>query len=56
MELFFGSFIIFLTVALALGIGVVFRGRPLRAGCRRLPGSSDCKLKALCGGVCRSQP
>lgn len=56
MQLFFGSFIIFLSVALALGISIVFRGRPLRRGCNRLPGSPGCKSKALCGGVYRSRP
>lgn len=53
MELFIGSFVIFVMTALALGIGVIFRGRPMAAGCRRLPGESRCESEMQCGGVCR---
>jgi len=53
MELFIGSFVMFLLIALALGIGIVFRGRPMHAGCRSLPGKFGCESKVLCGGVCR---
>lgn len=53
MELFVGSFIVFALTALALGIGILFRGRAMHAGCRRLPGQSTCDSKLLCGGVCR---
>ena len=52
MELFVGSFIIFVLTALALGIGVLFRGRPMHAGCGSLPGDKSCKSEALCGGAC----
>lgn len=53
MELFIGSFIIFALTALALGIGILFRGRAMHAGCRKLPGQSSCESSALCGGACR---
>ena len=53
MELIIGSFAIYALVSLALGIGIIFRGRAMHAGCRGLPGDSDCPSKALCGGVCR---
>ncbi len=53
MELIIGSFAVYALVALALGIGSLFRGRAMHAGCRRLPGESNCKSQALCGGVCR---
>lgn len=53
MELFIGSFAIYALVALALGIGILCRGRAMRPGCRSLPGQSGCKSKALCGGICQ---
>lgn len=53
MEIFLVSFAVYVLVALALGIGVMFRGRAMHAGCRGLPGGSSCKSKALCGGVCQ---
>ena len=54
MALFIGSFVIYALVALALGIGILFRGRAMHAGCRGMPGDeSGCQSKALCGGVCR---
>jgi hypothetical protein len=56
MELFFGSLVAFLFAAVALGIGMVIRGRPMHAGCGRLPGSSGRESKALCAGVCRRKP
>ncbi len=55
MELFVGSFVMFVLTALALGIGMVFRGRPMHAGCRGLPGDKNCESKALCGGACRRE-
>lgn len=42
MALFFGSFVMFLLTALALGIGIIFRGRPMHAGCRGPDGQSGC--------------
>ena len=56
MELFFGSFVMFILTALALGIGIVFRGRAMHAGCSRLTGRLGCESNALCGGVCRRKP
>jgi len=53
MALFFGSFLIFVLVALALGVGIIFRGRAMHAGCGRMPGESACESKALCGDICR---
>lgn len=55
MALFIGSFVIYALVALALGIGILFRGRAMHAGCRGMPGESECKSKALCGGACRRE-
>ena len=55
MELYVGSFIMFALAALALGIGILFRGRPMHAGCRRMPGEGACESKPLCGGVCRRE-
>lgn len=53
MELFIGSFLIFSLTALALGVGILFRGRPMHAGCRALPGESGCESETACGGACR---
>jgi len=53
MELFVGSFIMFALTALALGISILFHGRAMHAGCRKLPDQSSCNSKMLCGGVCR---
>jgi hypothetical protein len=53
MELFIGSFLIFILTAIALGIGILFRGRPMHAGCRGLPGKLGCASEPLCGGICR---
>ena len=53
MEPFFVSFAVYVVTALALGIGIVFRGRRMHVGCRSLPDESECGSKALCGGVCR---
>jgi hypothetical protein len=53
MELFIGSFVMFVLTALALGIQLVFRGRPMHLGCGGLPDEKGCKRKALCGGACR---
>ncbi len=52
MELFVGSFIIFVLTALALGIGLLFRGRPMHAGCSGFSGEKGCNSEALCGGAC----
>lgn len=52
MELFVGSFIIFVLTAFALGIGLLFRGRPMHAGCSGLPGEKGGKSEVLCGGAC----
>ncbi len=52
MELFVGSFIIFALTALALSIGLLFRGRPMHAGCSGVPGEKGCKSEVLCGGAC----
>lgn len=53
MELFIGSLLIFGLTALAMAIGTLFRGRPMHAGCRNLPGDPDCVSKSQCGGACR---
>lgn len=53
MEIFLVGFVVYALVALALGIGIMFRGRAMHAGCRGLPDGSSCKSKALCGGACR---
>ena len=53
MELFIGSFVVMVLTALSLGVSLVFRGRPIHAGCRNLPGKRGCELEALCGGACR---
>ncbi len=53
MELFIGSFVIFVLTALALGIGILFRGSAMHAGCGGLPGKSNCASRAQCGRVCR---
>lgn len=55
MELFVGSFIIFVLSALALGIGLLFRGRPMHAGCGSLPGEKGGKSESLCGSACGRQ-
>ena len=52
MELFVGSFIVFVFAALAMAIGIIFRGRTMHAGCRRLPGDPGCETELSCGGVC----
>lgn len=53
MELFIGSFVVFLVTAMALGIGVIFRGQPMPVGCRGLPGESGCESKARCSSFCQ---
>lgn len=50
MALFFGSFVMFLLTALALGIGILFRGRPMGAGCR---GAAE---PSACAGRCTASP
>ena len=53
MGYFVGSFVVFVLTALALSIGILFRGRTIHVGCGRLPEKSGCKLKMQCDGVCR---
>ena len=53
MKIFLVNFVVFLTMALALGIGLIFRGKPVSTGCHKLPDGSSCKNKSLCHGVCR---
>ena len=53
MALFFGSFAVFVLVALALGISVVFKGRPMEISCRGAPARRGCKSIMRCRGTCR---
>jgi len=53
MEIFIISFVVYLLLALAIGIGILFRGKSMPAGCRGPLGSSSCKSKSLCGNQCR---
>ena len=53
MELFIGSIIAFVLTALALGVGIMFRGQPMHASCRGLPLDANCQSKMSCSGVCR---
>lgn len=55
MALFIGSLIVFTLSTLALAIGIVFRGKPMHAGCRKLPGEA-CQSSTLCNGVCHRRP
>ena len=52
MEIFIISFVIFLLMALAIGIGILFRGQSMHAGCRGLPEGSNCKFHSMCGDKC----
>lgn len=55
MQLFIaiaGSFIVFALVALALGIGILVRGKPMHAGCRALPDAGGCAANGQCAGEC----
>lgn len=53
MEIFIISFTVYILVALAIGIGIMFRGRAMHAGCRSLSVKSHCKHQSLCGDKCR---
>ncbi len=53
MEIFLISFIIYLLTAFAIGIGIMFRGQAMHAGCRGGPGKLNCKYKSTCSGQCR---
>ncbi len=53
MEIFVISFVVYLLTALAIGIGIMFRGQTMHAGCRGLPKKSSCKYKSICSGQCR---
>jgi len=53
MATFIGTLLVFLCVALALGLGVILRGRPMHAGCRSLPADQHCRFDMLCGGACK---
>ncbi|MEX0962926.1 MAG: hypothetical protein WDZ52_02640 [Pseudohongiellaceae bacterium] len=53
MALFIGSFIVFVLAAVAMAIGILFRGRPMHAGCRSMPGESNCESETLCNGACK---
>ena len=53
MEIFIISFVVYLLTAFAIGIGILFRGKSMPAGCRGQSGSSSCKSKSLCGDRCR---
>jgi hypothetical protein len=55
MGLFVGSFIVFTLVALALSVGILFRGQPMHASCRGLPADSNCSSDAFCSGACRRE-
>ncbi len=50
MALFVGSFVMFLLTALALSIGIIFRGRSMHAGCR---GAAD---PSACAARCTASP
>jgi hypothetical protein len=53
MEIFIISFMIYILVALAIGIGILIRGKAMSAGCG---GTEElkCKYKSICGNKCRS--
>ena len=53
MALFFGSFIVFLLVTLALSIGIVMRGQPMHAGCGAMPDVGKCAASSQCAGACK---
>jgi hypothetical protein len=53
MEMFIGSLLVFLLVALGMGVGALLNGRPMHGGCRSLPAGHRCKFESLCGGACR---
>jgi hypothetical protein len=53
MEIFLVSFAVYIVTALALGIGILFRGHAMHAGCRGLPDRRSCKSTAPCGSACR---
>jgi len=52
MEIFTISFAVYLFMALAIGIGILLRGRSMHAGCRGLPTGLNCQYKSLCGEKC----
>ena len=53
MEIFLASLIAFLAIALAMGVGVIFRGRSLRGSCGGV-GSGQCACGATVGEECRN--
>ena len=53
MEVFIISFLVYLLVALAIGIGILFRGQTMHAGCGGSTTTKDCQHKSICAGQCR---
>lgn len=55
MDVFIISFFVYLLVALAIGIGILFRGKAMHAGCGGLPTSKSCQFKSTCSGQCQRE-
>lgn len=53
MEIFVISFIVYILTALAVGIGILFRGQPMHAGCQGKTDKPSCQYKFSCHGQCR---
>ena len=53
MEIFIISFVVYLMTAFSIGIGMLFRGQSMHAGCRGLAEKSSCKYQSICSGQCR---
>ncbi|MGI9342055.1 MAG: hypothetical protein ACR2QV_04355 [Gammaproteobacteria bacterium] len=53
MDLFIGTLLVFLCAALAMGLGLLIKGKPMHGGCRSLPADRHCRFEMLCGGACR---
>ena len=53
MNVFVISFFVYMVFAFAIGIGILFRGRSMHAGCQKLSKGTQCKSRALCSGACR---
>ena len=53
MNEFIIAFVVYLLVAFAIGIGILFRGQAMHAGCGGSPTTKNCQFKSNCSGQCR---